>query len=108
MEEVLFRKKEAFSDGVSGLKRSWYQIIQEFANKQYNTDCEFFDNYKENVPTTIEAKYFRKVFTQKFGLIRDDIIPNYWQPKWDKDGNELKGYIDPSARVLDVYNQISS
>lgn len=25
--EVLYRRKEAFSDGVSGLKRSWYVIL---------------------------------------------------------------------------------
>mgnify|MGYP003974050681 FL=1 len=35
---------------------------------------------------------------------RDNIIPNYWQPKWDKDGNEIKEYMDPSARVLEVYS----
>ena len=29
LESILFRKKEAFSDGVSGLKRSWFQIIQD-------------------------------------------------------------------------------
>jgi asparagine synthase (glutamine-hydrolysing) len=26
-KEVLWRTKEAFSDGVSGTKRSWYEII---------------------------------------------------------------------------------
>lgn len=26
-KEVLWRTKEAFSDGVSGVKRSWYEII---------------------------------------------------------------------------------
>jgi asparagine synthase (glutamine-hydrolysing) len=28
-KEILWRKKEAFSDGVSGLEKSWYEIIQE-------------------------------------------------------------------------------
>ena len=44
-----------------------------------------------------------KVFIQKFGLRRDDIIPNYWQPKWDSNGREISEYTDPSARVLDIY-----
>ena len=30
-EEVLWRPKEAFSDGVSSLKKSWFSIIQELA-----------------------------------------------------------------------------
>ena len=103
--EILWRKKEAFSDGVSSTKRSWFQIIQEYATKNYQ-EIITPNIYKECcsiIPQTIEAKYFRDIFTSKFGLSRDSIIPNYWQPKWDKDGNELKEYMDPSARVLEVY-----
>ena len=36
--------------------------------------------------TTNEAKYYKLKFLQKFGISRETIIPNYWQPKWDKDG----------------------
>ena len=35
-ENILFRKKEAFSDGVSGLKRSWFEIIQIHVNSNSN------------------------------------------------------------------------
>ena len=28
----------------------------------------------------------------------------YWQPKWNKQGQEVTEYIDPSARVLSIYN----
>jgi hypothetical protein len=33
------------------------------------------------------------------------VLPHYWQPKWNSDGKEIRvdEYIDPSARVLDVY-----
>ena len=34
--EVLYRRKEAFSDGVSGLKRSWYVVLQEWCDKTYS------------------------------------------------------------------------
>ena len=33
-KKVLWRRKEAFSDGVSSKNRSWYQIIEEFVTKQ--------------------------------------------------------------------------
>ena len=36
--EVLWRTKEAFSDGVSSQQRSWYQIIQESVNNILNDD----------------------------------------------------------------------
>ena len=36
---------------------------------------------------------------------RQEVIPGYWQPKWNKQGQEVIEYIDPSARVLGVYNQ---
>ena len=32
--DILWRPKEAFSDGVSPLKRSWYCYLQDYAAKQ--------------------------------------------------------------------------
>ncbi len=32
---ILWRKKEAFSDGVSGQHKSWFEIIQDFAEEKY-------------------------------------------------------------------------
>ena len=39
-DDILWRRKEAFSDGVSCTERSWFQIIKEFVDKKY-TDEEF-------------------------------------------------------------------
>ena len=97
--EVLWRKKEAFSDGVSSKTRSWYSIIQEYAESKCSN---LVHNEYHIKPSTKEARYFRELFLNKFGSNRVDIIPNYWLPKWNKDGL-VEGYIDPSARVLDVY-----
>ena len=100
-DDVLWRKKEAFSDGVSGKKsgqKSWYKIIQDWVETQV-TDEEFSSNTYGT--KTKEAYYYRKVFSKLF-FNRDRIIPGYWQPKWSSDG-EVKEYIDPSARILDVY-----
>ena len=106
--DVLWRKKEAFSDGVSG-KKSWFQIIQKWVGDKV-TDDELANaaiTYPYCTPTTKEAYYYRKLFCKWFGEVRQNVIPGYWQPKWSANGKEVKGYIDPSARVLDVYSQSS-
>jgi hypothetical protein len=38
-------------------------------------------------------------------ILIKNIIPDYWQPKWNKQGQEVTEYIDPSARVLSIYNK---
>lgn len=103
---VLWRTKEAFSDGVSGQK-SWYQIIQE-AVEPLVTDEELANaeqQYPYCTPRSKEAYYYRKIFCEIFGNHRQNIIPGYWQPKWTSGGKEVIDYIDPSARVLDIYHQ---
>jgi asparagine synthase (glutamine-hydrolysing) len=104
--EVLWRKKEAFSDGVSGSEKSWFQVIQEWVEDKISDQelIEAKEKYPHCTPQTKEALYYRKVFVELFGENRQTIIPHYWQPKWSSDGKEVTEYIDPSARVLDVYN----
>lgn len=97
--EVLFRKKEAFSDGVSSMKKSWYKIVQEYANELY-TDEEFEKEQKRithNCPPSKEALYFRKIWEENYS--DPYVIPYFWLPKWCGNVNE------PSARVLQVYNE---
>jgi asparagine synthase (glutamine-hydrolysing) len=104
-DEVLWRKKEAFSDGVSGKEKSWFQIIQEYVEPLV-TDEELKNasvKYPYHTPTTKEAYYYRKIFCGYFGEWNQTVIPHYWQPKWGADGKEITDYIDPSARVLKVY-----
>ena len=104
-EHVLCRKKEAFSDGISG-QTSWFQIIQQFVADKV-TDEEMAcaaETYPYCTPTTKEAYYYRKLFCEYFGTHRQEIIPHYWQPKWDVNGKEINGYVDPSARTLSIYN----
>ncbi len=102
-DEVLWRKKEAFSDGVSGTKKSWYSIIQEKCDKKVSDQMLSRTKWSHCPPPTKEAYYYRALFTDSFGMKYDNIIPHYWQPKWSADGEEVKQYIDPSARVLEVY-----
>ena len=105
-DEVLWRKKEAFSDGVSSKEKSWFQIIQEYVEPKVS-DAELnkaFEKYPYKTPTTKEAYYYRKIFCEKFGDDKQTVIPHYWQPKWNTEGKEVTQYMDPSARVLKVYD----
>ena len=96
--DVLWRKKEAFSDGVSGKERSWFEIIQDFIKTQVSE--EEMEASDIEAPT-LEAYYYKKIFIELFGKERLNIISSYWQPKWTN--MNAQGYIDPSARVLNVY-----
>jgi len=100
--EVLYRTKEAFSDGVSSKEKSWFQIIQEYVESLVSDkDLEDAANiYPHCTPQTKEAFYYRRVFCEFFGENRQTIIPHYWQPKWNADGYEVTEYVDPSARTL--------
>jgi asparagine synthase (glutamine-hydrolysing) len=92
-EEVLWRPKEAFSDGVSSLKNSWYEILQRQTSLLY-TETDIRNNsYLINKPYTSESLYFRKIFDTIYSDNVANIIPYFWLPKWGS-------YSDPSARTL--------
>lgn len=97
--QVLFRKKEAFSDGVSSVKKSWFKIIQEYADEIYTDEYLRMKQleYKHNMPPTKEALLYREWFEAQLCKGLDHLIPHYWLPKWCGDINE------PSARILTVY-----
>jgi asparagine synthase (glutamine-hydrolysing) len=98
-EQVLWRKKEAFSDGVSSKERSWFQMIQDYINKKFETKSYDLP-LGISVPPTKEAQYYLYKFIKYFGVNRVNIVPHYWQPMWTTSGSK---YVDPSARVLDIY-----
>lgn len=99
-DQVLWRKKEAFSDGVSSREKSWYCIIQEKCEIEIKDD----EMIKYQAPSK-EACYFKKLFIDKFGENRLNIIPHYWLPRWDSDGKIVDKYMDPSARILKIYDE---
>lgn len=103
-DEVLWRKKEAFSDGISGAQKSWFQIIQEKCEHEISDEALATANnvYNDNTPRTKEALYFRHSFNRQFPGM-DHVIPRYWLPKFSQNGSVVKDYVDPSARTLEVY-----
>jgi asparagine synthase (glutamine-hydrolysing) len=94
---VLWRRKEAFSDGVSDKSRSWHVIIKEHVNRMISDDE--YEEYCEqpnlhNRPRMKESYYYRKIFERYYGQYVN-IVPYYWLPKWCSEGLN-----DPSAREL--------
>jgi asparagine synthase (glutamine-hydrolysing) len=94
-QDCLFRKKEAFSDGISSKDKSWFSIINSKMNSISDID---YNNNNDGCPSK-EAYYYKNKFIEYFGKDRLNIIPHYWQP--DFINNNV--YVDPSARVLNVY-----
>jgi asparagine synthase (glutamine-hydrolysing) len=107
-ERVRLRMKDAFSDSISG-QISWTQIIQEWvANKVSDEEMAAAgETYPWCTPQTKEAYYYRKLFCEFHGEKRQGILPGYWQPRWNADGVEVSGYVDPSARTLGVYSSLN-
>lgn len=90
-DEILWRRKEAFSDGVSSHGRSLFTILQEFIAKYYDET--------EPIPNKpcidLEKKYYKEIFDKEFPNCAH-ILPYFWMPKYTNAS-------DPSARTLDVY-----
>jgi asparagine synthase (glutamine-hydrolysing) len=87
--DVLWRRKEAFSDGISSTSRSWFQTIRRYIVETFNMT---------------EEEYYIHTFVELFGKKRLNIIDKYWQPKWNRDGEDITDYVDPSARTLGIYD----
>jgi asparagine synthase (glutamine-hydrolysing) len=95
-DEILWRKKEAFSDAVSSKEDSWYKTLQTYIDTKI-TDEEFNDNakkYEYCTPMTKEAYYYRKIYATHYK--NQKVIPYFWLPKKEWCGIML----DPSAREL--------
>jgi asparagine synthase (glutamine-hydrolysing) len=91
---ILYRKKEAFSDGVSSQGRSLYVILQEFISFHLNID-ETTDKY---IPCIETEKYYYKKLFDSFYPNCSKILPYFWMPKY----TDAK---DPSARTLTFYKE---
>lgn len=100
-DEVLWRRKEAFSDGVSGMERSWTDIIKERLRDipEHDAHADLMEKIAEQyfaAELTPEQLFYRAVFRERFGRARESIIPGYWMPKFVEAS-------DASARTLALY-----
>jgi asparagine synthase (glutamine-hydrolysing) len=86
-DEILLRKKEAFSDGVSCQSRSLFTILQELISNKYGREGE--------LSIELEKKYYKEIFDTEFPNC-EHILPYFWMPKYIN-------ATDPSARTLELY-----
>ena len=97
--EVLFRTKEAFSDGVSSQQKSWFEVIQDHVEQQGDFSLSGMALF-HNKPTTKEQIYYRYLFEKHYKSY-SSVIPYFWMPKFTD-------ATDSSARTLNIYkNKIS-
>ena len=95
--DVLWRKKEAFSDGVSNSQGiCWYQECQE-------RSLQMFPNWKEDSkhivhlqPISAESFYYRMLFDTYYPAF-ENVIPYVWMPAWSPETT------DPSAKTLKLH-----
>ena len=96
-ENILWRTKEAFSDGVSGNTGSWFEIIRK---KLAAINIKNNSKIHHNIPMTNEQIYYRNIYdSHYFGT--ENCIPYFWMPK----------YVDAhdcSARTLEIYDEINT
>jgi asparagine synthase (glutamine-hydrolysing) len=99
--DILYRKKEAFSDGVSNHERSkdnWIDNIIRYCDNKYKdvTFSSIQKNIFYNRPITKEQLYYRQLFRELFNrnIYRNtsEFTVHFWKPKWCGES------VDPSAR----------
>jgi asparagine synthase (glutamine-hydrolysing) len=103
---ILWRTKEAFSDGVSGSKeRSLFQILQEQITKHLDLTTTkeeravAMSKYTHLPPYTDEQYYYRTVFEEHFPDCAN-VVSDFWMPRFVQSN-------DPSARTLAMYSSLS-
>jgi len=97
--EILWRRKEAFSDGVSKKGRSLYVILQEFISTILKLENYYEEDIINKYPISIETEkmYYKNIFNCHFPKC-EDIVPYYWMPRYTTAS-------DPSARTLELYDE---
>ena len=93
-EHVLWRTKEAFSDGVSGASDIWYEVIQK---RVQHMPLDVPSSWTHNTPQTMEQTYYRTIYESIYpGTSRT--IPYFWMPTFVEAN-------DCSARTLEIYSE---
>lgn len=110
-DEVLWRQKEQFSDGVG---YSWIDALRDYAEQQVSDRkfAERADRFPVNTPVTKEAYLYREIFEDLFKLPSAIKTVPYGKSvacstetaiAWDE---KFKNMADPSGRaVTDIHDQ---
>ena len=90
-KDILLRRKEGFSDGVSSIKTPWFKLIQKEASK-FITD----EDFSNSSFMSKESMWYKKIYDSYFPEYQPDMY--MWMPKWVKTS-------DPSGRVTGVFDE---
>lgn len=98
-KSVLWRKKEAFSDGVSSKEKSWYQMVRSHVtenlyptflrnlgrkDKNDSTPVTKIDErfeFEGLQPVCVESQYYRLLHSELFSK-NHQVFSHYWLPSW--------------------------
>lgn len=99
---ILWRRKEAFSDGISRAENSWFEMAkaegERIAGGSVASWAEAAAAYKVNPPPTAEALWYRRLFHERLPeAAAAAAAPAMWMPRF------IAGATDPSARTLALY-----
>lgn len=89
-EALVWRRKEAFSDGVSQRQKSWFEIIQD----RLVRDNRVVSRRQHASPYDMESTYYRTIYESLYSSVHN--IPYLWKQPFST-------VDDPSARCLDNY-----
>jgi len=97
--ELLYRRKEAFSDAVSSTDTNWYKSVQLYADNIITDEqlATAHTLYPRVTPLTKEAYLYRQIYEQQYPG-HNLVIDGFWLPNFQK-----TQVIDPSATVLECY-----
>lgn len=99
---IVWRTKEAFSDGVSKHTRSWHEIIRDHVESMDGMDTPNHQTHQTHQtcehlpPTTLEQTWYRQLWANTYPKHAQP-IPYFWMPRFVTS-------TDPSARTLACYS----
>jgi asparagine synthase (glutamine-hydrolysing) len=96
--DILYRRKEAFSNGVSGAVDWYEEMIRRFIEPMISDNELLNSKYEHCPPRTKEALYYRQIFEEYYPSCAN-VITHLWLPPVELCGE----FTDPSARILPVY-----
>lgn len=101
-DAVLWRRKEAFSDGISRAEKSWFLLAAE-AGEAAAVAVAWTSAaaaYTVNRPKTAEAFWYRRLFHESYPeTAAEAVAPAMWMPRFI-------AATDPSARTLALYTTV--
>ncbi|CAB3384324.1 Hypothetical predicted protein [Cloeon dipterum] len=96
-KDILWRHKEAFSDGVASKKKPIFKILQETIEPLVPNEAlaEAEKRFPQCTPKTKEALFYRQEFDSNYPG-QGHWLPHFWMPRWSD-------ATDPSAQFISHY-----